>query len=473
MMIRKQSVLLFLFLFTVFGLSSQTKKQGWEECKRIEKNIKKTKFPNRTFSITDYGAVEGQPDMLCHEAINQAIIACSLSGGGKVVVPKGIFYLGPIVMKSNVNLHLEEGAQLKFIPDQSLYFPAVLTRWEGIDCYNAHPLIYAMGETNIAITGKGTMDGQANDETWWHMCGHPKFGWREGLPTQTGGGRARLFRMAENFEPVYKRKMTPQDALRPPFVNFNNCDRILIEDVTLTNSPFWIIHPIFCENLIVRRVKMISEGPNTDGCDPESTKNVLIEDCYFDTGDDCIAIKSGRNADGRKWDIPSENIIVRNCHMKNGHGGIVVGSEISGGFKNLFVENCTMDSPELDRAIRIKSNTCRGGIIENIYARNIKVGECKEAVVRINLKYESEENCDRSFNPIVRNVYIENVTSLKSKHGVLVYGLEDRTNIYNINIENCQFENVEQGNKIFNCKEIRFLNVMINNREVVDLFRPE
>ena len=154
--------------------------------------------------------------------------------------------------------------------------------------------------------------------------------------------------------------------------------------------------------------------------------------------------------------------------MKNGHGGIVVGSEISGGFRNLFVENCTMDSPELDRAIRIKSNTCRGGTIENIYIRNIKVGQCKEAVVRINLKYESEEHCDRSFNPIVRNVYIENVTSQKSKYGVLVYGLEDKTNIYNINIKNCRFENVESENKIFNCKDIEFIKVTINDREVVD-----
>ncbi len=464
---KKQIICLWAFLMAL-SVHSQTMEQAWKECARIEKQIKETSFPDRSFLITDFGARKNTPYEPCHEAINQAILSCCLSGGGRVVVPAGEFYVGPIILKSNVNLHLEKGAKLKFIPKQSLYFPAVLTRWEGIDCYNAHPLIYANGETNIAITGKGVIDGQASNETWWHMSGHPRFGWKEGMTSQKKGGRDRLFHLAENFEPVYKRKMTPQDGLRPQLVNLNNCDRILIEDVTLTNSPFWIIHPVFCENLIVRRARMVSRGPNTDGCDPESTKNVLIEGCYFDTGDDCIAIKSGRNADGRKWNIPSENIIVRNCHMKDGHGGVVVGSEISGGFKNLFIDNCTMDSPEQDRAIRIKSNTCRGGIVENIYARNIKVGECKDAILRINLKYESDENCNRAYDPIVKNVYIENVTSQKSKYGVFIDGLDDRINIYNVNLDNCRFENVKNGNYLYKCKDVRFNNLFVNGEQIKD-----
>lgn len=464
---KKQIICLWAFLMAL-SVHSQTMEQAWKECARIEKQIKETSFPDRSFLITDFGARKNTPYEPCHEAINQAILSCCLSGGGRVVVPAGEFYVGPIILKSNVNLHLEKGAKLKFIPKQSLYFPAVLTRWEGIDCYNAHPLIYANGETNIAITGKGVIDGQASNETWWHMSGHPRFGWKEGMTSQKKGGRDRLFHLAENFEPVYKRKMTPQDGLRPQLVNLNNCDRILIEDVTLTNSPFWIIHPVFCENLIVRRARMVSRGPNTDGCDPESTKNVLIEGCYFDTGDDCIAIKSGRNADGRKWNIPSENIIVCNCHMKDGHGGVVVGSEISGGFKNLFIENCTMDSPEQDRAIRIKSNTCRGGIVENIYARNIKVGECKDAILRINLKYESDENCNRAYDPIVKNVHIENVTSQKSKYGVFIDGLDDRINIYNVNLDNCRFENVKNGNYLYKYKDVRFNNLFVNGEQIKD-----
>jgi len=208
-------------------------------------------------------------------------------------------------------------------------------------------------------------------------------------------------------------------------------------------------------------------GPNGDGCDPESCTNVLIENCFFDTGDDCIAIKSGRNADGRKWSVPSENIIVRNCTMKNGHGGVVIGSEISGGYKNLFVENCVMDSPLLDRVIRIKTSTCRGGLVENVYVRNIKVGQCKEAVLKINLVYENRENCDRSFPPVVRNVYLDNVTSTKSRYGVMITALEDLCNVYNINVTNSKFDGVAEGNFISGqTKDVKFENLYINGELV-------
>ena len=216
----------------------------------------------------------------------------------------------------------------------------------------------------------------------------------------------------------------------------------------------------------MRGVQIFSHGPNSDGCDPESSKNVLIENCLFDTGDDCIAIKSGRNADGRKWNIPSENIIVRNCEMKDGHGGVVIGSEISGGYRNLFVENCTMDSPNLDRVIRIKTNNCRGGLIENVFVRNITVGECREAVLKINLLYESREQCDRSFPPVVRNVYLDNVTSRKSKHGVMITGYENGTNIQNIQVYNSQFDNVAAGNIISGAENVVLNKVTINGKAV-------
>ena len=165
---------------------------------------------------------------------------------------------------------------------------------------------------------------------------------------------------------------------------------MLIEGVTFTNSPMWIINPVLCENVTVRGVTVDSHGPNNDGCDPESCRNVLIEDCVFDTGDDCIAIKSGRNADGRRIGVPSENIIIRDCQMKDGHGGVVLGSEMSGGIRNVFVENCEMDSPNLDRAIRLKSNSLRGGYLENLFVRNVKVGQVADAVVRINLNYDKD-----------------------------------------------------------------------------------
>jgi len=253
--------------------------------------------------------------------------------------------------------------------------------------------------------------------------------------------------------------------MRPQLVNFYKCTNVLMDGVKLLRSPFWVIHPLLSTNLIFRNLHIENDGPNGDGCDPESCKNVLIENCFFDTGDDCIAIKSGRNGDGRRWNIPSENIIVRNCKMKNGHGGVVVGSEISGGYKNLFVENCDMNSPQLDRVIRIKTNTCRGGIIENIFVRNVTVGVCNECVLRINLTYEAKENCDRSFPPIVRNVYLDNVTSNKSKYGVFISALDNIDNVYNINVSNSKFNGVDKGNLITGKTEnINFKNLLINNK---------
>ena len=441
--------------------------KAFKESAKIEKQIKRTSFPKRTYLITDFGAKPDTPDEPCHEAINRAILTCSLNGGGTVVVPKGTFHTGPITLKSNVNFHVEEGAVLKFSTDQSLYFPAVITRWEGLDCYNARPLIYAYGETNIAITGKGTIDGQGSNETWWPMCGAPRYGWKEGMVAQRNGGRERLLMYGETSTPVYKRIMKPEDGMRPQLINLYSCNTVLIEDVTLLNSPFWVIHPLFCESLIVRGVHVFNRGPNGDGCDPESCKNVLIENCTFDTGDDCIAIKSGRNQDGRKWNIPSENIIVRGCFMKNGHGGVVIGSEICGGYRKLLVESCRMDSPDLDRVIRIKTSTCRGGLIENVFVRNVTVGQCREAVLRINLQYENREKCNRGYAPTVRNVHLKNVTCEKSKLGVLIIGLDDDKHVYNVSVEDSRFNNVkEDKNRISGAKDVTFKNLYINGELV-------
>lgn len=443
--------------------------EAFAQAEAIVAAIKQPVFPDKTFLITDYGAVEGDSTALYHESINNAILACHNAGGGKVVVPQGTFYTGPITLLSNVNLHIEKGATLKFSTNPTDYFPAVLSRWEGIDCYNAHPLIYAYKAENIALTGEGTLDGQGSKTDWWYMKGgrHTV----EGMPDQiTSGGRARLFGAAENGIPVEERIMTPADALRPPFVSFMNCTSALIEGVYITNSPFWVIHPIFCQDLIVRGVRINSHGPNNDGCDPESCKNVLIENCVFDTGDDCIAIKSGRNNDGRKWNIPSENIVVRRCQMKDGHGGVVVGSEISGGYRNLYVEDCEMDSPNLDRVVRIKTNACRGGVIENLFVRNVRVNECNEAVMRINLLYEPNEDCNAAFPPVVRNVYLSNVTSQKSKYGIIIDGFEDKANVYNIHVTDCEFNNVSKGNtRISGMTENICLDNLKINGEVVSL----
>ena len=436
---------------------------GWDtQYRQIEQSIRQPKFADREFNITKYGAKPAAKAAVNQKAINRAIAACSKAGGGRVVVPAGTFNTGAITLKSHVNLVVEEGATLQFAFEPELY-PVVLTRWEGLDCWNISPCIYAYQETDIAITGKGVIDGGGSRDTWWPWCGATKYGWKEGTVSQRNGSRARLLKMAEDGVDMNERRFTKEDGLRPQLINLNKCDGILIEDVTLLRSPFWVIHPLLSKNITVRGVHINNDGPNGDGCDPESCDGVLIENCFFNTGDDCIAIKSGRNNDGRLWGRPSENIIIRNCEMQNGHGGVVIGSEISGGCRNVFAENNKMDSPNLDRVIRIKTNTCRGGVIENIYARNIEVGQCGESVLKINLDYEHNEICCRGFLPTVRNVNLDNITCQKSKYGVQIIALDTCTNVYDIHVNNCRFNGVEQGNFMSGkTRNVTFSNLYIN-----------
>jgi polygalacturonase/rhamnogalacturonyl hydrolase YesR len=430
--------------------------QQWNEAqyRQIEQSIRTPQFADKAYLITKYGAKTDNTAAKNQKAIQKAIDLCSKKGGGRVVVPAGQkFHTGAIELKSGVNLEVQQDAVLEFVFEPALY-PIVETSWEGLECFNLSPCVYAFKAKDIAITGKGTIDGGGSNETWWPWNGNPRFGWKEGTISQRGGSRARLLKNGEDGVPMYNEKgertpervFTAKDGLRPQLVSFNKCEGILLEDVTLLRSPFWVIHPLHSTDITVRRVKMINDGPNGDGCDPECCDRVLIEDCFFNTGDDCIAIKSGRNRDGRERNMPSKNIIIRNCEMKNGHGGVVVGSEISGGCQNVYAHDCVMDSPELERVLRIKTNSCRGGIIENINMRNITVGKCKESVLKINLDYEHNEICCRGYYPIVRNVYMENVTSQESKYGVQIIGLDEDTFVYDINVKNCRFNGVKDGN---------------------------
>jgi polygalacturonase len=225
----------------------------------------------------------------------------------------------------------------------------------------------------------------------------------------------------------------------------------------------WNINPVLCENVIVDKVKIISHGPNNDGCNPESSKNVLISNCYFDTGDDCIAIKSGRDGDGRRINVPAENHIIENCHMKAGHGGVVIGSEISGGARNIFALNCTMDSPELDRVLRLKTSSSRGGTIENVFMKDVKVGTYKDAAIRFNMFYEKPGD----FIPIIRNVWVENLEVEKGgKYAVLINAYE-QSPIENFRLVNSTINGVQVPLQINNAKNMVFENVIINGQEVV------
>ena len=460
-------ILQLLLLCLIVPSIAHAKAWDEEEYKRIEQSIKAPTFPEKDFLITKYGAKTTNSAAQNQKAINKAIAACSKKGGGRVIVPSGTFVTGAITLLSHVNLVVEKDAVLKFAFEPDLY-PIVPTRWEGIDCRNLSPCIYAYKQTDIAVTGEGTIDGSGANDTWWPWNGNPRFGFKEGMISQRGGSRARLLKNAEDGVPMDQRIFTKEDGLRPQLINFYLCENILMENLTLLNSPFWVIHPLLSKNITVRGMKIINDGPNGDGCDPESCDGVLIENCFFNTGDDCIAIKSGRNNDGRLWDKPSENIIIRNCEMKNGHGGVVIGSEISGGCRNVYAENNVMDSPELERVVRIKTNTCRGGVIENINARNIKVGVCKESVLKINLDYEPKEICCRGFVPTVRNINIENITCEKSKYGVQIIALDSVCNVYDINVKDCHFNGVKDGNySKGQTRDVRFDNLFINGSLVL------
>jgi polygalacturonase len=422
---------------------------GWGVVPQILARIKAPEFPARDFRITALGArADGRTDNTL--AIKKAIAACAKAGGGRVVVPRGVFLTGAIHLKSKVNLHLEAGATLKFIPDPAKYLPVVHTRFEGTECMSYSPLIYAFEQEDIAVTGEGILDGSASNESWW--------GWArrgEGPPLALASIR-RLLDMGERGVPVAERVFGSGYHLRPSFIQPYRCRNILIEGVTIHNSPMWEIHPVLCTNVTVRGIKVVTRGPNNDGCDPESCRDVLIEDSLFDTGDDCIAIKSGRNNDGRRIGVPSENIIVRRCTMKDGHGGVVIGSEISGGCRNVYVQDCQMDSPNLDRALRFKSNALRGGVLENVYMRDVQVGRVAEAVLTIDFLYEA--GAEGPYQPIVRNVELENVTATAAPRVLWIMGFPGGV-IDGVRFLNCTFSGLSESEVVQQAGSIEFRNV--------------
>jgi polygalacturonase len=364
----------------------------WQSVPAILKRIVPPTFPARDFVVTDFGAVAGgRTD--CTAALGAAVEECSREGGGRVVIPAGEFLTGPIHLKSGVELHLNRNAVLLFKTDPNAYLPAVFTRFEGTECYNYSPLIYALEQKNVAVTGEGLLDGQADASNW--------------LAWKNLNRRGELVKMGEANVPVEQRRFGEGGNLRPDFIEFNRCNNVLIEGVKIRRSPMWEIHPLLCTNVTVKGVDIVTHGANNDGCDPESCRDVLIEKCLFDTGDDCIAIKSGRNNDGRRVGVPSVNLIVRDCTMRDGHAGVAIGSEISGSCSNVFVEHCEMSSPNLVCALRLKNNAARGGILQGIFMRNVNVGQVRDSVLQIDFLYD--EGMRGSFKPVVHNVVMDHI----------------------------------------------------------------
>jgi polygalacturonase len=420
----------------------------WSEAPSILARIKPPTFPARDFNVLQFGA-KADTSTDSSDAISKAIAACSAAGGGRVVIPAGQFLTGPIRLKSRVNLYLSEGAVLKFVTDPRRYLPVVFTRWEGTELMNYSPFIYAFEEQNLAITGTGTLDGQADDMHWWN--------WR----TSAATARQRLMDFGSKGTPVSERVFGEGSNLRPNFIQPYRCQNILIEGITIRNSPMWEIHPVLSSNITVRGVTIMSLGPNNDRCNPESCRDVLIEQCTFTTGDDCIALKSGRNDDGRRVGVPVENVIVRNCTMKDGHGGVTIGSEISGGARNIFAERCTMDSPRLDRALRIKTNSVRGGVVERVFMRDVTVGQVADAVVTIDFTYEEGDR--GTHPPVVRNVAVRNVTSRKSNYSLLLRGYPHAP-ISDVRLTDCVFDNVAKPDVLENVKDVVLSNVKVNGK---------
>ncbi|UCH10047.1 MAG: glycoside hydrolase family 28 protein [Fidelibacterota bacterium] len=438
---RKSRFLFVALLLSVFTGSMFTSCGGdrvsggdaaWDQVPAILERIRPPSFPANDFAVGDYGAVaDGMTD--CRLAITAAIEACAAAGGGRVVLPAGEYLVnGPLHLKSNVNLHLAKGATVRFGVNPVDYLPPVLVRWEGTRCYNYSPLIYAYQQENVAITGWGTIDGQC-EQFWylWKLIQEPD--------------KARLRKMGRELVPVEERVFGEGHFLRPTLIEFFECENILIEGVTVKSSPFWTIHPVLCTNVTVRKVTVQRGKSNDDGCNPESSQYVLIEDCTFYTQDDNIAIKAGRDNDAwvENGGRPTENVIIRNCDFRGETGALTIGSEMSGGVRKIFAENCTMDTTR--RPFYIKSNTDRGGIVEDLHYRNIAINHATDAVMLVQLDYKG--GTGGPYPATFRNFHFENIACNSASTGFRITGLPDKT-VDSIFINGLTINNVEQEAEI-------------------------
>jgi hypothetical protein len=403
------------------------------------------RIPERVVDIRDHGAVaDGKTKATL--AIKAAIAQASQAGGGTVLVPAGTWLTGPIHLQSRINLHVAAGAELRFSQDFADYLPPVLTRWEGLEVHNYSPLIYARDCEDVAVTGAGKLDGQG--AAWWP--------WKQ---TQKHAA-TRLYDWASGGVPTEKRVLGVEGGLRPSFIQTLGCKNVLVEGVTLQNGPFWTIHPVYSENVIVRRVRVQTSGPNNDGCNPDSSRNVLVEDSFFSTGDDCVVIKSGLNEDGWRVGKPSENIVVRRLRGEKGHGGVVIGSEMSGGVRNVWVTDSEFVGT--DRGLRIKSMRGRGGVIENVFYENVRHQDIRLMVVEMTTFYQSSTLMPKTDTPpAIRNVLIRNVMARGAQRAIDIVGLPE------LPIRDVRFENVQivadHGLKCVDCENVTFAHTQLTS----------
>ncbi|MBN1414267.1 MAG: glycoside hydrolase family 28 protein [Bacteroidales bacterium] len=424
-----------------------------------EFNFERPQFPDNNANIVDFGAQEGG-FYKNTGVINNTIKKLSASGGGTVIVPRGTWLTGPIVLLSNINLHLEEGAELLFSQDFPDYLPAVLTNWEGSEVYSYSPFIYSFKQENIAITGKGVLNGQG--KPWWEQ--------------RTRGdafikSNTLLREMNESETPVSERQFGSLERFLPPvFFGPLYCKNVLLEEVTFKYGAFWTINPGFCENIIIRGIYVLTNGsygdtPNGDGINPNSCQNVLIEYNTLDTGDDCITLKAGRNKDGRRIGMPCKNILIRHNTGLQGHGGIVIGSEMSGGVENIYAHDCRFNGT--DRVIRIKTDRGRGGYVKNCWFKDISADTIEREAIRINMLYSGGNRLpEQEINegtPVIENIHYENIQCSYSKRNVIqILGLPEMP-VYNVSFNNLNLGG-NFGIEINDAKNITFENLTVMNK---------
>lgn len=431
---------------------------GWDQVPEILKRIVPPTFHDRDVDVTAHGA-KGDGTTDCRPAFKAAVEACAKAGGGRVVVPAGKYLSnGPIHLLSNVNLHLAEGATILFgtNPDDYLVGDAargggVFVRWEGTRCFNYSPLIYAYKQKNIAVTGRGTIDGQTGK------------GWAA-WKAQQGPDQKALREMGAKGTPLDQRLFGRGHFLRPSMVQPNECENVLIEGVTLKASPFWTVHPVACRNVTVRGIRVSFGTTNDDGCDPESCTDVLIEGCTFETRDDNIAIKAGRDNDAfpEAGGRPCENIIIRKCTFARGNpGGVAIGSEMSGGVRGVFVDDCRME--QVGVALYAKSNPERGGFIENVFFRNVAVAAC-QSLLKCEMDYKGVRK--GPYPPAFRNFSIENVTvKAAARTAIECVGLEAGP-IENVVLKNVTVDAAAEALKSANVKGLRLEGVKVGGKDV-------
>ncbi|MEN0038363.1 MAG: glycoside hydrolase family 28 protein [Cellvibrio sp.] len=446
-------IILMLLSVLSFAQAKTTfyKQSDWKQMDVILKKVESPKIPDKKFVITDFGA-KANSNSDSRPAIMNAINAAVKAGGGRVVIPAGKWLSnGPIHLQSFIDLHVSEGATLSFGPQVKDYLPAVFTRWEGTEIYGYSPMVYANNVTDVAITGAGTIDGNAQSE--FHS-------W----PKQQAPDIAALRQMGFDGVALEKRQFAEGHFLRPPLIQIVNAKRVLLDGYTATNSPFWVNHLVYTDHAQMRNVNVDSMFSNNDGIDVDSGRWVVIENNHFRTGDDSIVIKSGRDLDGRKIGRPSENVVVRN-NILDGEDGIGLGSEMSGGIKNVyFTDNTYLKGTSV---FRLKANLDRGGSVEHVRIRNTKIDEAKY-LFWFDLSYVAGY-LGGNFPSKYSDIVFENITANKVDTFFIGHAPEAQP-LQNVLFNNIQVKSSNQFMDFKNLKNVTFTNLEINGQKMSAYF---